>query len=283
MKAIVFHEHGPVDRLQLESFPDPVCGSKDAIIEVAATSLNGFDPMILAGTTGLKTPLPMVPCGDMAGSIAELGSEVDASQWRVGDRVCPHPFVAGEGMTGETRLGAASEFVRIPASNLLPIPDGVSFEQAASLPIAYGTAVETSTGGSGASLPSSGAKKNNNETLKKDKVKSSTGVSSSSLASSEATENNVDAIEKEADDNEKSLNDLFKKGKAKRSLRIAKAPKKNVSQAKVIVKKSKDNKKSKFASGVSSASSRSLRSSGRGKKPKEPEKKSKRNVQSSSS
>jgi alcohol dehydrogenase len=43
-------------------------------------------------------------------------------------------------MTGETRLGAASEFVRIPAANLLPIPEGVSFEQAASLPIAYGTA-----------------------------------------------------------------------------------------------------------------------------------------------
>ena len=143
-------------------------------------------------------------------------------------------------------------------------------------------AVESLTGDSGVSLPSSGGKKNNNETLKKDKVKSSTGVSSSSLASSEATENNVDAIEKEADDNEKSLNDLFKKGKAKRSLRIAKAPKKNVSKAKVIVKKLKDNKKSKFASGVSSASSRSLRSSGRGKKPKEPEKKSKRNVQSSS-
>jgi alcohol dehydrogenase len=43
-------------------------------------------------------------------------------------------------MTGETRLGAASELVRIPAANLLRIPDGVSFAQAASLPIAYGTA-----------------------------------------------------------------------------------------------------------------------------------------------
>jgi alcohol dehydrogenase len=140
MKAIVFHEHGSVDKLALETFPDPVCGPKDAIIQVEATSLNGFDPMILSGATGLKTPLPMVPCGDLAGTLAELGSEVDASQWRIGDRVCPHPFVFGEGMTGETRLGAASEFVRIPASNLLPIPEGVSFEQAASLPIAYGTA-----------------------------------------------------------------------------------------------------------------------------------------------
>jgi alcohol dehydrogenase len=140
MKAITFHEHGSVANLSLETFPDPICGPEDAIIQVEATSLNGFDPMILRGTTGLRTPLPMVPCGDLAGTIAELGSRVRGSRWRVGDRVCPHPFVPGEGMTGETRLGAASEFVRIPASNLLPIPDGVSFEQAASLPIAYGTA-----------------------------------------------------------------------------------------------------------------------------------------------
>jgi NADPH:quinone reductase-like Zn-dependent oxidoreductase len=117
MKAMVFHEHGSVDDLALETFPDPICGPRDAIIQVEATSLNGFDPMILGGTTGLKTPLPMVPCGDLAGTIAELGIGVDGSQWRVGDRVCPHPFVFGEGMTGETRLGAASEFVRIPASN----------------------------------------------------------------------------------------------------------------------------------------------------------------------
>jgi alcohol dehydrogenase len=140
MKAIVFHQHGSVDELRLEAFPDPVCGPKDAIIQVEATSLNGFDPMILGGTTGLKTPLPMVPCGDLAGTIAKLGGEIESSQWQVGDRVCPHPFVVGEGMTGETRLGAASEFVRIPVSNLLAIPDEVSFEQAASLPIAYGTA-----------------------------------------------------------------------------------------------------------------------------------------------
>jgi alcohol dehydrogenase len=129
-----------VEKLSIESFPEPECGPADVIVQVEATSLNGFDPMILGGTTGLKTPLPMIPCGDIAGTIAELGRDVDASQWRVGDRVCPHPFVFGEGMTGETRLGAACERVRIPAANLLPIPDGVSFAQAASLPIAYGTA-----------------------------------------------------------------------------------------------------------------------------------------------
>jgi len=140
MRAIVFHQHGSVSQLALESFPDPVAGPSDAILRVTATSLNGFDPMILAGTTGLKTPLPMIPCGDIAGEIVELGSEVDGGEWKIGDRVCPHPFVLGEGMTGETRLGAACELVRIPAANLIRIPDGVTDADAASLPIAYGTA-----------------------------------------------------------------------------------------------------------------------------------------------
>jgi alcohol dehydrogenase len=140
MRAIVFHAHGSVANLQLEDLPEPEIGATDVLIRVRATSLNGFDPMILAGSTGLRTPLPMIPCGDIAGEIAALGSEVDSGTWRVGDRVCPHPFVFGEGMTGETRLGAACELVRMPAANLLRIPDGVSFEQAASLPIAYGTA-----------------------------------------------------------------------------------------------------------------------------------------------
>ena len=96
--------------------------------------------MIVAGSTGLKTPFPMIPCGDFAGTIVAFGPDTDAGDWSVGDRVCPHPFVFGEGMTGETRLGAACERVRIPVANLIPIPDGVSEVQAACLPIAYGTA-----------------------------------------------------------------------------------------------------------------------------------------------
>ncbi len=140
MRAAVFHRHGSPEEIRVESFPDPEPRSGDVVLEVAATSINGFDPMIVGGTTGLKTPLPMVPCGDVAGRIVAFGPNTDAGRWTIGDRVCPHPFVPGEGMTGETRLGAACERVRIPVTSLLPIPDGVSFEQAASLPIAYGTA-----------------------------------------------------------------------------------------------------------------------------------------------
>jgi alcohol dehydrogenase len=140
MRAVVFHRAEGVDGLRVEEFPEPVAKAGDVIVEVAATSINGFDPMIVSGSTGLRTPFPMIPCGDYAGRIVEFGPDTNAGDFSVGDRVCPHPFVFGEGMTGETRLGAACERVRIPLANLIPIPDAVSDVEAASLPIAYGTA-----------------------------------------------------------------------------------------------------------------------------------------------
>ena len=82
----------------------------------------------------------MIPLGDYAGEIVAFGPDTDPGEWRVGDRVCPFPFVAGEGMTGETRIGAACESARMPVANLIRIPNGVSDVHAASLPIAYGTA-----------------------------------------------------------------------------------------------------------------------------------------------
>jgi alcohol dehydrogenase len=141
MKAAVYHEHGGTDRIRIEDVPAPVCGPRDAIVRVRAAALNGFDPMMLMKTTGLKTPLPMVPAGDAAGEVVETGSEVDAGLWPPGTPVTIYPMVPGEGMTGETRIGACSEYIRIPVANLVRMPDGLSFEDAASLPIAYGTAL----------------------------------------------------------------------------------------------------------------------------------------------
>ncbi|MDP6979108.1 MAG: zinc-binding dehydrogenase [Myxococcota bacterium] len=140
MKAVVYHQHGSPADLVVEDIAPPELREGDALIDVGATSMNGFDPMMLAGSTGLKTPMPMIPCGDYAGRIAGFGPDTDPGAWKIGDRVCPHPFVFGEGMTGETRTGAACEQVRIPVANLIAVPDAVSDVQAASLPIAYGTA-----------------------------------------------------------------------------------------------------------------------------------------------
>ncbi|MEM8766942.1 MAG: SDR family NAD(P)-dependent oxidoreductase [Pseudomonadota bacterium] len=138
MRAGVFHKHGPCDSIRVEELPEPEIGPKDVLLRVRAASLNGFDPMIVQGTTQLKTPLPMIPGGDCAGEVVRVGAEV--SGWQKGDAVLPFPMVPGEGMTGEVRIGVCSEYTRFPADNLIRIPDGVSYEDAACLPIAYGTA-----------------------------------------------------------------------------------------------------------------------------------------------
>ena len=140
MKAVVLHDHGGVDALVYdESFPDPDCGDNDVIVSVKATSLNYHDIFTRNGMPGIKIEMPMI-CGlDVAGEIAELGSKV--SGWRVGDRVLIDPRNRVEGgLVGETIHGGLAEYCRVAEHQLVSIPDGVSFDEASSLPVAYGTA-----------------------------------------------------------------------------------------------------------------------------------------------
>ncbi|MEM6681401.1 MAG: zinc-binding dehydrogenase [Pseudomonadota bacterium] len=154
MRAITYDRHGGPDVMSVNELPKPTPGPYEALIQVKAVSLNGFDPMMLEGSTELKTPMPMIPGGDLAGDIVALGERAhkpdpngmpqlalfDVARWKVGERVAPFPFVPGEGMTGETRRGACCEYICFPVANLLPVPDELTYAQAAALPIAYGTA-----------------------------------------------------------------------------------------------------------------------------------------------
>jgi alcohol dehydrogenase len=140
MKTVVFDAHGPLDAMQYRDAPDPVPSPHECLIRVRAVALNGFDPMVLRGIPGLKTPLPMTPGADIAGDIVALGAEVDQGNWAIGDRVTVIPN-QDEGMVGETLRGGASEYFATGARYLLPLPDEVSFVDAACLPVAYGTAL----------------------------------------------------------------------------------------------------------------------------------------------
>jgi alcohol dehydrogenase len=139
VRAVRFHRHGPVEELVLDEVPRPEPAAGHALVRVRAAALNGFDPMMLAGTTQLRTPLPMIPCGDVAGEIDRFGSG-DRGDWREGDRVSVFPVLPVAGMMGETTPGGLCEWISVPLANLVRIPEGVSFEQAAALPVAYGTA-----------------------------------------------------------------------------------------------------------------------------------------------
>jgi len=140
MKAVVLYEHGDMDKLIYElEYPDPVCGPGDVVIRVKATSLNYHDMFTRNGMPGLKLELPRI-CGlDVAGEIVEVGVEV--RNWAIGDAVLIDPRNRIEGgLVGETIDGGLAEYCRAPEHQLVNIPEGVSYDQAASLPVAYGTA-----------------------------------------------------------------------------------------------------------------------------------------------
>ena len=141
MKAILYADHGGFEQVSHGDFPTPEPGPEQCLVAVRAVALNGFDPMILRGIPTLKTPMPMIPGGDVAGEVVEVGDKVENGRFESGDRVQIVAFQPGIGQLGETLRGGACEYIAVDAKFLLPIPHGVNFEQAAALPIAYGTAL----------------------------------------------------------------------------------------------------------------------------------------------
>jgi NADPH:quinone reductase-like Zn-dependent oxidoreductase len=90
------------------------------------------------GMPGIKVPLPVIIGLDMAGEIAELGAGVTG--WKPGDRVLVNPLNRRKGLMGEMLDGGMAEYCLVAADQLIAMPAGVSFEAAAALPVAYGTA-----------------------------------------------------------------------------------------------------------------------------------------------
>jgi alcohol dehydrogenase len=140
MKAVVLREHGGNDKLVLETdFPDPIPGEGDVVLRVRASSLNYHDVFTRRGMPGIKIAMPAIMGLDVAGEIVEVGPGVTG--WRVGDRVLVDPLNRVEGgLMGETIHGGLAELCRARAHQLIRIPEGVSYEDAAALPCAYGTA-----------------------------------------------------------------------------------------------------------------------------------------------
>jgi len=139
MRAVIFEEHGPFENLILRDLPRPQIRPGECLVKVLAVSLNGFDPMVMRGIPGLKTPLPMIPGADIMGIIAEIGTNVPPGCFVKGQRVGIDPST-DTGMMGETRRGGLCEYMAVEERYLVAIPDGVSDHQAACLPTAYATA-----------------------------------------------------------------------------------------------------------------------------------------------
>jgi len=139
MRALVLRQHGGLENLQLvEDHEKPKAVDGHVVIRVRASSFNYHDVFTVKGMPGIKVPLPVVIGLDMAGEIAEVGPGV--AGWRPGDRVLVNPLNKKKGLMGEMLDGGMEEFCLVAADQLIRIPEGVSYEEAASLPVAYGTA-----------------------------------------------------------------------------------------------------------------------------------------------
>ncbi len=139
MRALVLRRHGGLDALEaVRDYPVPEPGPGQALVQVRAASFNYHDVFTMRGMPGIKVPLPVIPGLDMAGEVAALGADV--AGWRTGARVLVNPLNKKKGLLGEMMDGGMAEFCLVDADQLIAMPDGVSFEDAASLPVAYGTA-----------------------------------------------------------------------------------------------------------------------------------------------
>jgi alcohol dehydrogenase len=139
MKAVILEKHGGLDELKLAArFPDPKLIEGHVVIRVKATSFNYHDVFTVRGMPGIKVPLPMIIGLDMAGEILETAPGI--SSWKKGDRVLVNPLNRQKGLMGEMMHGGLAEKCLVAEHQLIRMPDGVTFEQAAALPVAYGTA-----------------------------------------------------------------------------------------------------------------------------------------------
>ena len=123
-----------------EDVPDPVAGEGEVLVRIRASALNHLDVWIRKGLPSV--PKPRILGADGAGVVEALGPGVNG--FEPGDRVVINPGVeAPDGsihVVGEHGDGTNAELIAVPATNVYPIPDGLSFEEAAAFPLVFETA-----------------------------------------------------------------------------------------------------------------------------------------------
>src|SRR5438270_2981551 len=152
MKAVRIHQFGGPEVLTYEDVPDPRPRKDQVLVRVRACSLNHLDVWARKGLPDVN--LPHILGSDVAGEVAEVGEYVNG--FKVGQRVvlapmhyCGHCEKCVAGWQNQCReftvLGNAvdggnCELIAVPAANVIPIPDSLDFNQAASVPLVFVTA-----------------------------------------------------------------------------------------------------------------------------------------------
>jgi NADPH:quinone reductase-like Zn-dependent oxidoreductase len=152
MKAVRIHQFGGPEVLTYEDIPDPQPRKDRVLVRVRACSLNHLDLWVRKGLPGVK--LPHILGSDVAGEVVEVGEYV--SGFKTGQRVliapmhfCRHCAKCLAGLQNQCREftvlgngvdGGNRESIAVPPANVIPIPDSLDFNQAASVPLVFVTA-----------------------------------------------------------------------------------------------------------------------------------------------
>lgn len=127
MRAYICNAFGPLDTHGPGDLPEPRPADDEVIIDVAAAGVNYYDTLIVQGRYQIRPALPFSPGGEFAGTIAALGAKVEG-------------FRPGQRVLAFNSFGGYAEKARARASQVFPLPDAVSFDQAAAALVAYATA-----------------------------------------------------------------------------------------------------------------------------------------------
>src|SRR5438046_460185 len=152
MKAVRIHEFGGPEVLRYEDVPDPQLRKDQILVRVKACAMNHLDLWVRKGLPGVK--LPHILGSDVAGEIVEVGEYV--SGFKTGQRVllapmhfCNRCAKCAAGLQNQCREftvlgnlvdGGNCELIAAPVVNVIPIPDSLDFNQAASVPLVFLTA-----------------------------------------------------------------------------------------------------------------------------------------------
>jgi NADPH:quinone reductase-like Zn-dependent oxidoreductase len=153
MKAVRFHEHGGPGVLRYEDAPDPDLAPGEVLVRVRACALNHLDIWARCGLRRVAIPMPHISGSDIAGDVI-ASAALDVSN---GLRVMLQPGMScgrcAECLSGRdnechryevlgyrNHAGGYAELVKVPAQNLIPIPDEIDFVRAAAFPLTFLTA-----------------------------------------------------------------------------------------------------------------------------------------------
>jgi NADPH:quinone reductase-like Zn-dependent oxidoreductase len=150
MKAAFFKEHGGSDKILYDDYRDPLAESGEVVVRVRACALNQVDMLLLDGRFPPPEGLPHVNGCEVAGTVESLGAGVKGLT--AGQRVVIFPgfscgaceyCLRGErtvcvryGYLGAHKDGGYAELVKVPAANVVPLPEAISFEAGAAVPLA---------------------------------------------------------------------------------------------------------------------------------------------------